>query len=185
MKFSITTLFTKKLLLVSILAVASSLLTGCATPTTALGLTPAVIQTAVKHSQTVTVTVGGGQETNSMGKSQISDNMFAQAITDSINKSQLFSRVISDKGGDLLLIVSINNIDQPSFGASFTVKMECDWTIQKVDNGSILWQETIKSEYTAQMFDAFSGAERLRLATEGAGSENIALGLSKISALKL
>jgi hypothetical protein len=76
------------------------------------------------------------------------------------------------------------SMEQPSFGLSFTVKLEAGWSLKRAD-GSVVWQESIKSEHTSTPGDAFAAVERLRLATEGAAKENIAQGLSKISALKL
>ena len=76
-------------------------------------------------------------------------------------------------------------MDQPSFGLTFTVKMEAGWQLKRVSDGSMVWQESIKSENTATTGDAFAAVTRLRLATEGAARKNIEQGLSRISALKL
>ena len=73
-------------------------------------------------------------------------------------------------------------MDQPSFGLAFTVKMEAAWSLKKAD-GTVVMQESIKSEGTASMSDAFAGVERLRMANEAAARNNIAAGLAKIGAL--
>ena len=184
---TLTTQFSicKKALTVSAMLALAFVFTGCATPSTPQGMTPDAIQTTNKHTQSVSIATSGGQETSKMSKSQISDGAFAQAITDSVNNSKVFSSVIQWKGADYLLTVTIFNMDQPSFGLSFTVKMEAGWTLQRADTGAVVWQESIKSEHTATTSDAFAGVERLRLANEGAAKENIASGLSKISALNL
>ena len=70
-----------------------------------------------------------------------------------------------------------------TLGFSFTVKMEAGWTFKRAAVGVVVWQESIKSTYTATIKDAFVGATRLRLATEGAERNNISQGLSKISKL--
>lgn len=185
MQFSIQSLLNTKLLAIFAVVTAGSMLGGCATPTTSAGMTPTAIKTTTKHAKTVSVAVAGGQETDSMGKSQVSNSVMAQAITDAINTSKTFSGVVQGKSGDYMLSVNIVNVDQPSFGTSFTVKLEAGWTLQRVDTGAVVWQESLKSEHTATMGDAFVGTERLRLATEGAARNNIALGLEKLSALKL
>jgi hypothetical protein len=146
-------------------------------------MTVSGFDSANKHPQTVSVSTGGGQDTSAMGKSQIADADFAKAISDSISNAKTFSQVIQGKGADYLLNVTIFNMDQPSFGLSFTVKMEAGWTLRKADTGAVVWQESIKSEHTATTSDAFAGVERLRLANEGAAKDNIAKGLSKLSAL--
>lgn len=183
MKFSIKSFFSSSLFGVAVIVVSSSMLGGCASPSTALGMTPATIKTTNLHTQSVTVAVGGGKETNSTGKSQISDTAFAEAISNAITSSKVFSSVIKGAGGDTILTVTIFNIDQPSFGFSFTVKMEAGWTLKRADTGAVIWQESIKSEHTATTSDAFAGVERLRLANEGAAKNNIAEALRKISAL--
>lgn len=158
--------------------------TGCATPATKEAMTASTITVTKKHSQTVSVTVSGGKETNSAGKSQISDLAFRQAIIDSINQSQVFSKAM-ETGGQYSLTAVITSMDQPSFGLNFTVKMEAAWTLKKADTGATVWQEVVKSEHTATTSDAFAGVARLRMANEGAAKNNIANALAKISTLKL
>lgn len=161
------------------------LMSGCATPATYQGMIPATFETAAKHPHSVSVNVSGGQETNPMWKSQVSDVTFSQALVESITKSQVFTRVIEGTGGDYLLTVVLVSMEQPSFGASFTVKMEAGWSLKRATTGAVVWQESVRSSHTATVGDAFVGVERLRLATEGAAKNNIKQGLGKISGLKL
>ena len=167
------------------LLVLSAVFGGCATPANYEGMVPPVIETEKKHPQTVSAMVTGGKETDTIGKSQISDTAFAQALTEAITQSKTFSRVVQGKGADYLLTVIIFSMDQPNFGLSFTVKMEAGWMLKRVENGQTVWRESIKSEHTATIGDAFVGATRLRLATEGAAKNNIAQGLAEISKLNL
>lgn len=173
-------------LLLLFLCAFAALLAGCAaSPTKYEGMIPTTFETAGKHSKTVSVSVQGGRESKLSAPNQISDEAFAQALVDSITKSQIFSRVAQGKEADYLLTVSIFDMKQPSIGLSFTVKMEVGWTLQRADNGTVVWQESIKSEHTATFGDAVVALTRRRLATEGAARDNIAKGLAKISQLKL
>jgi hypothetical protein len=185
MQFLIQSFVSNKFLAASALVFSVSLLGGCASPTTSNGMTPVAIQTTTKHAKSISLLVSGGKETNSIGKSQISDETFTQSITDAINSSKVFSSVVQGKGADYLLTVTMFNMNQPSFGTSFTVKMEVGWSLKRADTSAVVWQESIKSEHTATISDAFVGVERLKLATEGAAKNNISQGLSKISGLKL
>jgi hypothetical protein len=162
-----------------------SLLAGCATPAGHEGMTPDSYDIAKKHPQTVSVSVGGGNETSAAGKSQISNSEFQLALEAAITKSQVFSGVIQGNGGNYLLNVTMFSVEQPSFGLSFTVKLEAGWTLKRADNGTVVWQESIKSSHTATTSDAFAGVARLRIATEGAAKDNIKQGLAKISRLNL
>jgi hypothetical protein len=168
----------------SLLIAVAGLLGGCASPATSTAMIPGKFEVGTQHAKSASVQVGGGQATSSMGKSQIGDAEFAAALVESINKSKTFSKVIQGQGADYLLNVTIFSMDQPSFGFSFTVKMEALWTLTKTD-GSVIWKEAVKSEHTATTSDAFAGVERLRMANEGAARNNIALGLAKIGKLAL
>ena len=158
---------------------------GCATPATHEGMVPVTIQSAKHHPQAVAIAVIGGKETSPTGKVQISDSEMKQALTAAINQSKAFSRVVQGAGGDYLLTVNLFSMEQPSFGLSFTVKLETGWTLKRVDTGAVVWQEAIKSEHTATTSDAFAAVTRIRLATEGAARNGIAQGLAKISKLTL
>ena len=157
------------------------LLAGCASPSTPEGMVPTAA-IAGRHAQTTGVVVAGGSQTNALGKSQISNEAFKQAIVMSIEKNKTFSSVVKGAGGDYQLAVTVVSMDQPSFGFSFTVKMEAAWSLKKAD-GTVVMQETIKSEGTAGATEAFAGTERLRLANEYAARANIAAGLEKIGKL--
>lgn len=144
---------------------------------------PASFDIAKKHNNSVSVSATGGQETSAGGKPQISNEAFTQALTEAITKSQVFSSVVPGQGGDYQLTVAMISMQQPSFGLSFTVTLETGWTLKR--GGTVVWQEAIKSSFTATTSDAFAAVTRLRLATEGAAKENIKTGLSKISKLNL
>lgn len=170
--------------LISILG-ALAILGGCASGATKEGMTTVNFEAPTKHAKTVSVKVSGGQETSPTGRAQISDEAFTAALVDSINKSKTFSQVVQGKGGDYELGVNIISLDRPTFGASFTVKMEAGWSLKKASTGEVVLQKVIKSEHTATMSDAMVGATRMLLAIEGAARNNITQGLTEISQLKL
>jgi len=158
---------------------------GCSTGATREGMTTMDYTAPTKHAKTISVKVGGGQETNPVGGSLISDEEFTAALVDSINHSKVFSQVILGKSGDYELGVVMINLEKPIFGASFKVKIEAGWTLKNSATGQIVWQKVIRSEHTATMGDAVVGATRMRLANEGAARNNIKQGLMDISQLKL
>lgn len=165
-------------LVAPILCVAAALLGGCAiTPSTPQSLVPATVDSATKHPQTVSVAAAGTV-------SHVSPETLAEALTASINKHKTFSRVIQGAGANYLLAVVLVNGDYPKFGASFTVKIDMAWSLKRAD-GTVVWQEVIKSEGLAGAGEAFAGSERIRMAGERAVLNNIAQGLGKISKLKL
>jgi hypothetical protein len=164
------------------LCAAVTVIAGCATASKPEAMVPTTPVAGIHHAQTTSVVVAGGSETSAMGKSQISNEAFQQAIVQSIESSKTFSSVVKGAGGDYQLAVTVVSMDQPSFGLSFTVKMEAAWSLKKAD-GTVVMQESIKSEGTAGVGDAFAAVERLRLANEGAARANIAAALEKIGKL--
>lgn len=166
------------------LFLALALLAGCATPATYQGMVSDRFDIARQHDKSVSVSTSGGSETSSIGKPQISDADFTRALMESINQSKVFSQVLSGAGANYALQVAIISMEQPTFGGSFTVKMEAAWSLRRSD-GAVVWQEGIRSTHTATMDDSMVGVTRLRLATEGAARENIKQGLAKISRLNL
>ena len=163
------------------LCATAAVIAGCATASKPEAMVPTTA-IAGQHAKTTSVVVAGGSDTSAMGKSQISNEAFQQAIAMSIEKNKTFSSVVKGAGGDYQLAVTVVSMDQPSFGLSFTVKMEAAWSLKKAD-GTVVLQESIKSEGTAGVSDAFAGVERLRLANEYAARANIAAGLEKIGKL--
>jgi len=157
---------------------------GCATASKPEALVPKTPVAGIQHPQTVSVVSAGGSETSALGKSQISTEALQQALIAAIEKNKTFSSVVKGSGGDYRLAVTVVSVDQPSFGFSFTVKMEAAWSLKKAD-GTVVLQESIKSEGTAGATEAFAGVERLRLANEAAARANISAGLTRIGALRL
>jgi hypothetical protein len=123
----------------------------------------------------IRVRVTGGHETEAVGRPQIPDSAFAQALVNSIKNSKMFAKVVEQTNGeDYLLTVTLFTLNKRLFGQ--TVKLEAGWRLQRVSDGTIVWQELIISE--AEDFN-------VQVATEGAAKNNIAQGLTKISKLNL
>jgi hypothetical protein len=164
------------------LCASAAVIAGCATAAKPEEMVPTAAIAGTQHKASTSVVVAGGSETSALGKSQISNEAFQQAIVQSIEKNKTFSTVVKGAGGDYQLTVTVISMDQPSFGLSFTVKMEAAWSLKKAD-GTVVMQETIKSEGTAGAMEAFAGTERLRLANEYAARANIAAALEKVGKL--
>jgi len=166
------------------LVAAAALTAGCATPSKPdeMVATPATV--VHRNSDSVSVAVSGGKETNPMWTSQISSDAFAEALRDSIQKSGLFGSV-TDGGGSYKLNAFLGKVDQPLFGLSMTVKMEVSYTLVDTRSGKTVWQKDIASQYTAHPSDAFVAVKRLRLANEGAARANIQQAIAEMSTLSL
>ena len=140
------------------------------------GMIPVFVETKHRIPHAVYVSVSGGDNVGTVGKPQITDPAFTNALVESIKRSGTFSGVVHgrDQGAVYWLSVTLFSTDKRTFGR--TVKLEAGWTLRRADTKELVWQEAIISE-----FSDFN----LQVATEGAARNNIAQGLGKISRLNL
>ena len=125
----------------SVIALAA-LLGGCATAAKPEAMVAEPVAIAHTSSSDVSVVVSGGKATSTTGASQISDDGFAQALSDSITKSGLF-KAVAPSGGRYRLAAFIGKVDQPLMGLSLTVKMEVSYSLadtqsNKTDRKSVV-----------------------------------------------
>lgn len=175
--------FLFKLFVALIGAVALLLSSGCTSPAQSANMTPTALGAPVQ-AKAESVHVRVGEDSGEAGMAQISDQAFKEAIVQAISQTGLFADIAEEDSADLVLYVSIMNTDQPAFGFSMTVNLEVYWKLMRKSDNSMIWQDTITSSYTAGATDAFSGAKRVRFATEGAARKNIEEALTRINALE-
>ena len=62
-----------------------------------------------KYSQSVRMKVTGGQDDEAVGRPQIPDAAFEQALATSIRRSEIFSKVVGDQteAEDFILVVTL------------------------------------------------------------------------------
>ena len=115
--------------------------------------------------------VTGGKETNPLWISNVSSADFSRALEASLKDAGLLSA--NNQGSKYLLVAHLQKLDQPFAGASMTVTATVQYTlIDRVTNKDV-FSRTVSLPYTAAWNAAFAGAERLRLANEGAIRVNI------------
>src|SRR5580700_9637016 len=117
---------------VASLALAASLLGGCASAARPEAISTKLVMPVHKSSGEVSVTVSGGNA------SEISNDAFAQALRDSIESSGTFATV-SPSGARYQLKVLIGRVDHPSAGVSFTVNMDVSYTLIETQASKALW----------------------------------------------
>lgn len=169
------------LVLPAVLALAT--LTGCASQMTHQEMTPAPVAVAKQHPQSVSVTIMPVQAGNPAADT-ITASELRTALSDAIVGSKAFAEV-KNEGGDYQLTVQIFNLTTPVLGFSLTSQVEAGWTLKQAGTGTIVWQESIKSEHTTGATEAFAGVERQKMSIAGAIKKNIAAGLERIGALTL
>ncbi|WP_246506209.1 hypothetical protein [Kistimonas asteriae] len=119
--------------------------------------------------------VVGGEETNPAWTSEISNEMFKSALKESLEMQGLYA-----EEGKYVLTADLIEVDQPMFGLDFTVTTHIQYKLTDTQTNNIVFEKTVVAPYTATVNDAFYGVERLRLANEGSGKENIKNLLSEL-----
>ena len=166
----------QKALSILFLCALASILGSCSTAATSEGMVSTSFEILHAHPQTVRVNVTGGQESVPIGRPQITDADFTQALVTSITKTRTFAKAVTDQtsSADYLLTVTIFSLDKRLFGD--TVRMEAGWIVRRATTGTIVWRESVISEATHSDF---------KRATEAAARNNIGQALTKISKLDL
>ena len=164
---------------------AAALLAACAGPAQKEAMVAPHLVVAKKQPYSVDVRTSGGAEADAAGPSGVSNADLKAAIEKSITDSGVFKSIVQGTGGDYDLTVALVNVNRPAFGASMTVGLEASWALTKTSDHSIVWRKSIFTTHTTGALEAFAGAERVRMAVEGAARDNIAQGLQAIGELNL
>lgn len=116
----------------------------------------------------------------------IQADYFEQSIVEAIIASDIFSGLDDSTGKPYSLNIRIIRVDAPTFSYKMTVVMNVIWELVHAADGVEVLHENIQSSYTGGAFEGgLIGANRVRVAAEGAARENIRLGLEKIASLDL
>lgn len=133
---------------------------------------------------------------------------FEQAVTDALVTSGIFSDIDNSRTADVvmpmigvsgtfpgiennssvqyLLKIRILKVDTPSFSIRMTVGMKAIWTLYDAAGKTELLHEKINSTYTGGVFEGgVIGANRVRVAMEGAARENIHIGMGMLESMSL
>lgn len=148
-------------------------------------MVPADFSLGKQFNKSVGIAVTGGQKTNPLWMSMVSNEDFADALQKTIEQHGLFSRVLRSGGADYQLDVRLVQLRQPMFGFNMTVQGEIEWRLRQVSTGKVVWEKHTNKSYTATVGQAFAGVTRVRVANEGAIRENIKAALEQIAALSL
>ncbi len=161
-------------------------LAGCATPAAVeqMAVSLPIIQTnpALKNSIGV-AEVTGGRDTNPMWTSQVSSDSFRRALEQSLESAGMFNKIVA--GSKYQLTADLTRLDQPMMGFDMTVSSTVRYSLIETKTRKEVYARVIQIGYTAKMSDAFMGAQRLKLANEGAIKANIGSFINDLVALKI
>jgi hypothetical protein len=164
---------------------ALAFLMGCATPADPgrMTATTRVSDDAYPrelHLAMCVRSVTGGEETNPMWVSQVSSADFKTALAESMVRARLIAPPDACK---YAVDVNLLGVSQPSGGWTMEVTSHANYKVFNAAAEPILL-ETVSAPFTATTSDAWSGATRLKIATEGAVRTSIERFLDKLRELK-
>ncbi len=113
--------------------------------------------------------VSGGQETNPLWTSEVSNEDFAEALRQSFAAHAM----LATDAGQYRLDATLEKLKQPFAGLNLTVVSDVNYVLTDIATGDAVFERTITQEYTAGVGEAFMAVERLRLANEGSIKGNI------------
>jgi hypothetical protein len=152
-------------------------ITGCTSParvdqmTASGGLFRTVPTDSPLKSNMGIKDVTGGRETNPMWISNVSSSDFERALEDSLRSAGLLNPIPSS--GRFQLTADLVRLDQPIFGFDMTVTAAVRYSVVERNSGKEIYARLIPTPFTATVSDAFVGATRLKIATEGTIKKNI------------
>jgi hypothetical protein len=123
-------------------------------------------------------TVTGGSETNPLGKSQVSNESFHDALAQSLAAAKLGTT----GPGRYRLNADLVELDQPWIGFDITVTAKVHYTLTSPNGGAPRFDQIVETPYTAAFGDNLYGVERFRLADEGAIRANIETAIAALAA---
>lgn len=113
----------------------------------------------------------------------ITADYYEQAVVDAINSSDIFP---NSDNKYYSLDIRIVKIDTPSFSKNMTVSMKAVWKFYRTAEKTPLFEKNILSTYTGKAFEGgLIGANRVRVAMEGAARESVRTGMGLLATLNL
>lgn len=157
---------------------------GCASAARAEEMVPTEFGVTDRHDKSVVVTADGGKPTSGWGQSEIGSEEFASAVVAALERSMVFKSAVQGQEADYRLQVVLGEVGSKKSDPEFTAQVTATWTLTDRD-GTKRFDETIVSEGSATLGDAFVGIKRLQIMKERAARANIREGIERLSRLRL
>ncbi|HWX88899.1 MAG TPA: hypothetical protein VNY75_01230 [Rhizomicrobium sp.] len=129
------------------------------------------------------ITVGsitGGKKTLPFWKSEVGDSEFGTALKNSLGNVGLLATA-----GRYHLDVVLTDMDQPLIALDTTVTSTAHYSLTDNSAGRVVFDQTIKADFTAKLMDQPIGFVRLKRANEGSIRHNIELFLQALAAASI
>lgn len=128
------------------------------------------------YRSVTTINVSGGESTNPLWTSQVSNDDLKAALQQSLEAAGY----MGSSGPAMTVTANMIELNQPMMGLDLSVTSRIQY--QVTSNGRVVFNDTVAATGTATMGDAFAAVERLRLANEKSIKENIKQFLTRFRA---
>lgn len=151
---------------------------GCATPAQHAQMVPPAPVVARDRApsplhQAISIgNVGGGEATNPLMYSTVEDGELREALRLALSRSGFLSG--PQRPAPLRLDAFLLELKHPFAGFTTDVDAFIRYTLSRVADGRVLFDDIVVSSFSLSASDVFYGVERLRLANEGAIRNNLA-----------
>ena len=115
----------------------------------------------------------------------ISNEDFAEALTEALQKANVLSVTTSSGGAAYRLQVVLLSQDNPAMGFNMRSGLATAWILTDSGTGTVVWKKGVHTDGEASYGEAFAGATRLQIAVEEAARENIKEGIRQLAELDL
>lgn len=154
-------------------------LTSCTTiPIQTVDIVPLELTTWRRDPFSIKIAASGGKATHAYGRAEISTEVFANAVRESLQKMGLFQSIVEDNPDYLLNI----NFKQPQVPDGFKMEatMIAYWQLVNPKSGNICWQSLVETSDSAGIGDAWVGFKRLKIVKSKAATKNIETALGRL-----
>lgn len=157
-------------------------ISGCAPRAVHQSMIPEGIPRLAQHEGSVSVRV----DSDDVQLSTLPPDEFRQAIEKALVTSGTFRRLEAAASSGYLLLVRITSLDAPAaFAWDRQVRLVANWDLRRAKSGQSVWKDVISTKFVTTTKDAWGGAERTKLSTEGAARANILDAVDQLGRLKL
>jgi len=113
--------------------------------------------------------ITGSAKTNKLWKSKVSEQVFENALRQSLGLHAL----LSDGGGKYKVSAKLKELRQPFLGLDLAVTARVEYTVTRISDNAVVFDREITKTHKSTLKDSYVFSDRLKLANEGAIKENI------------
>jgi hypothetical protein len=113
--------------------------------------------------------ITGSAKTNKLWKSKISQQVFGNALRQSLN----LHAILSEGSGKYKVSAKLKELRQPFIGIELAVSARVEYQVTRISDSATVFEREITETHVSTLKDSYVFSDRLKLANEGAIKANI------------